>query len=135
MSEQKSIKVGDRVRFIKDYNSEYVCADKGDCGTIVAVDRDFYTVNLDSPEQIYVHRSGIERVELIDPKTAFLSELKGLLAKYDVKIEVAMSTIQTPCLDFTIGNEAISYYPEGCLEDDLDFISVSADNIMDYDKE
>lgn len=132
MSEQTTFKVGDRVRFLKDYDNEYVYADKGDCGTIVTVDRDFYTVNLDSPEQIYVHSSDIERVEPIDPKTAFLSELKELLEKYNAEIEYHMGgddkSDYSEYYAITIGGDRLTY-------DSCEGTSITADNIMDYDKE
>ncbi len=103
---ESKFKVGDRVRLLEDYDNEYVCADKGDCGTVVKVDRNFYTVNLDSPEQIYVHCSDIERIEPIDPKTAFLSELKDLMDKYNAHFEVNFSTQATYLI---VGEERYPY--------------------------
>lgn len=74
----------------------------------------------------------MEEVEPVDPKTAFLSELKGLLEKYDahliahktdMPISVYFDGEDEPCV--TIGKEV----NKGC------GIVITPDNIMEYDKE
>lgn len=80
------------------------------------------------------HTELTEQTEPTDRKTAFLEELRALLSKYDAMINVTWNEYfdmeGTPCIDvdFVIGHSTIT------IEDALDK-SITADNIMDYDKE
>lgn len=75
-------------------------------------------------------------VEPVDPKTAFLSDLAAVLRKHNAVINVGWNdyfdTDKSPRIDMDImfadSNKGI------CLEDVLGK-SLTADNIMDYDKE
>lgn len=66
-------------------------------------------------------------VELIDPKTAFLTELKELLAKYDASFEF----YDVYDMSIMVGKEEIKL---GWLNKE-NAPSITADNIMNYDKE
>lgn len=133
MSMEKKFNVGDRVRFTRDYDIECVCVDKGDCGTIEKIDDNGILITFDSPEYVRIFDTDyIESITPIDPKTAFLLELKGLLEKYnvcliahktDMPISVYFEGEDEPCV--TIGKEV----NKGC------GIVITADNIMDYEKE
>lgn len=69
----------------------------------------------------------MEEVELVDPKTAFLSELKGLLEKYGAEIELLSLDLDTTQLGITSGEFEVEY--------PIDIQQITANNIMDYDKE
>lgn len=130
---EKKFNAGDRVRFTRDYDNEYFCVDKGDCGTIESIDANGILITLDSPQYVRIFDTDhIEQITSIDPKTAFLSELKGLLEKYkthliahktDWPISVYFEGEDEPC--GTIGKEV----NKGC------GVIITHDNIMDYDKE
>lgn len=78
----------------------------------------------------------MEEVEPVDPKTAFLSELKGLLEKYDAKIS-AYSVGYDGELDLTfdVGNCEVLYSEDNPIFKGHSVHTITADNIMDYDKE
>ena len=130
---EKKFNAGDRVRFIRDYDIECVCVDKGDCGTIEKIDTNGMLITLDNPQCVLIFDTDyVEPITPIDPKVAFLSELKGLLEKYnmcliahktDMPISVYFEDEDEPCV--TIGKEV----NKGC------GIVITTDNIMDYDKE
>lgn len=81
---ESKFKVGDRV----------MCTDNGALGVITSIDIDpigvcdGYTVLFDDGEETWVCADMVELSDepLYDPKTAFLSELKGLLEKYNAQI-------------------------------------------------
>lgn len=111
---EKKFSVGDRVRFIRDYDTECVCVDKGDCGTIESVDANDILITLDNPEYIRIFDTDyIESITPTDPKTAFLSELRGLLEKYDVKMSADVSGPDLDCAEidmlFLIGDDEIRF--------------------------
>lgn len=130
MSEQKKFKVGDRV----------MCTDNGALGVITSIDIDpigvcdGYTVLFDDGEETWVCADMVVLSDepIYDPKTAFLSELKGLLTKYDASIigggfEGYGDYLQIQLkMDepFDVGE---SEYGDRCI--------LTADNITDYDKE
>lgn len=117
------IKVGDFIR-IKGVKSIVKVIDV--CSGRYAVDgMQFYTIFCDS--------DGLER---LDPKTAFLAELKALLEKYDAKIELAEDEPECPYIKFYIGEEFVSYESlEPVRVGDYPELLITPDNIMDYDKE
>ena len=127
---EKKINVGDRV----------MCTDNGALGFITSIDIDpigvcdGYTVLFDDGEETWICADMVVHSDEppYDPKTAFLSELKGLLEKYnthliahktDMPISVYFEGEEEPCA--TIGKEV----NKDC------GIVITADNIMDYDKE
>lgn len=76
----------------------------------------------------------LELVASSDPKTAFLTELKELLEKYDVEIIAHIGEDNTtnkdkPLIYIQIRGEVLNY-ERGC-----DYCDITANNIMDYDKE
>lgn len=95
----------------------------GIVGTVIDVDTDGYIINPDHVEEMWIAE---EDAEAYDPKTAFLSELKGLLDKYNAKIAVDFNQsdeIYTTTIAF--GEDSVKYsYTDG----------IDCDNIMDYDK-
>lgn len=119
MNEQKKFKVGNRVR------SKFY----GIVGTVIDVDKDGYIINPDHLDEMWIAEDDAERY---DPKAAFLSELKELLAKYDASIigggyEGYGDYLQVQLrMDepFDVGE---SEYGDRCI--------LTADNVMNYDKE
>lgn len=114
MNEQKTFNIGDRVRFTRDYDNERVCIDKGDCGTIERIDANGILITLDSPESVRIFDTDyVELITPIDPKTAFLSELKGLLEKYGAKMSADVSGPDLDCAEidmlFLIGDDEIRF--------------------------
>lgn len=71
----------------------------------------------------------MEEAEPIDSKTAFLSELKELLEKYDAKIEAYSDNIEPVIMEIHIGGTSIEF------GESSNFLRIGYDNIMDYDKE
>lgn len=137
MNEQKTFIIGDRVRFIRDYDNECVCIDKGDCGTIEKNDANGILITLDNPEYIRIFDTDyIEPITPTDSKTAFLSDLADVLRKHNAVINVSWNdyfdTDKSPMIDMDImfadSNKGI------CLEDVLGE-TLTADNLMEYDKE
>ena len=136
MSKENKLKVGDRVRMKRTVCFDYITFEKGCVGEVVSDETDKGTcfVQMKNAENgtIINHFICASNLELIDPKTAFLSELKGLLEKYnvcliahktDMPISVYFEGEDEPCV--TIGKEV----NKGC------GIVITADNIMDYEKE
>lgn len=115
----KKFEIGDRVR------SKFY----GVVGTITEIDTDGYILKPDTDDDMWIADTDVEPY---DPKTAFLSELKGLLEKYhmyliahetDMPISVYFEGEDEPCV--AIGKEV----NKGC------GIVITANNIMGYDKE
>lgn len=137
---EKKFNVGDRVRFIRDYDNECVYVDKGDCGTIEKIDaNNGILITLDNPEYVRIFDTDyIEQIMSTDSKTAFLSDLADVLRKHNAVINVGWNDgwqaddAKYPLIDMDIlFNDSV----EGiCLEDVLGK-SLTADNIMDYEKE
>lgn len=121
-------KVGDRV----------MCTDNGKLGAVTEIDNDGYgcVVLFDDGEDTWI---GCDMLELsdeppYDPKTAFLSELKELLAKYDAEIYPYSDGWDGETgLSFNLGGKDKIDYPEEVLSK-IGYV-IAADNIMDYDKE
>lgn len=80
---------------------------------------------------IYADSDGLER---LDPKTAFLTELKELLARYNASLGASSFDPLRLSLDVYIGDDCVVSY-------DMDYDRegykgyITADNIIDYDKE
>lgn len=125
MSEKK-IKVGDRVRFKKICINcdEDVRVAEGDYGTVVSVGSPLIKnsndigIELDVPQYISVYSKDVELVEPIEPRTAFLQELKELLSKYHATI-------------FGLDMWA-SINGEQCAFENAEYLD--SNNIMDYEK-
>lgn len=111
------------------YEEVYIsqCTDDGKCG---------YQVTTDCEISVWDKRTAEERKadEAKAKKSAFLAELKELLAKYDAKITIGNDGYDTEeeWLYFEVGGQEVYYthsYKGG-----FDF-PLTADNINDYDKE
>lgn len=113
---ESKFKVGDRVRITSDELPKHeVTLEKGDVGVIVGVAYNgFVRVQFDTTIKgwTFVESKDLELAEPYDPKTAFLSELKELLEKYnvcliahktDMPISVYFKGEDEPCA--TIGKE------------------------------
>lgn len=132
----KKFEIGDRVKIVADeLPGHKLTLEKGDTGVIVGVAYNGYVrVQFDGHVRgdAFVDGKDLELAEPYDPKTAFLSELKGLLEKYDAKIEYHIGSDDksdySEYYAITIGRERLTY-------DNCDGVSLTADNIMDYDKE
>ena len=119
---EKKFSVGDRV----------MCTDNGALGVITSIDIDpigvcdGYTVLFDDGEETWICANMVVHSDEppIDPKTAFLSELKGLLEKYGAELgDSGMYEIEGMEVTFDDGNR-IRY--KHC--------TINALNIMDYEK-
>ena len=127
---EKKFEIGDRV----------MCTDNGALGVITSIDIDpmgvcdGYTVLFDDGEETWICADMVVHSDEppYDPKTAFLSELKELLEKYNVNL-IAHKT-DMPISAYFVGEEMPfanvgKEVNRGC------GVVVTADNIMDYDKE
>lgn len=125
---EKKFNIGDRVRFTRDYDNECVCVDKGDCGTIERIDANGILITLDNPEYVRIFDTDyIEPITPIDPKTAFLLELKGLLEKYNASIYVDFNqSDEIYTTTIAVGEDSVKYNSTD---------GIDCDNIMDYEKE
>lgn len=133
---EKNFKVGDRVRLNPETTQGLGYRDfRGKDAVIINAypHIDLYEISIgNKPISTSVKSNGLVIVEPYDPKTAFLSELKELLAKYDASIigggyEGYGDYLQIQLkMDepFDVGE---SEYGERCI--------LTADNIMDYNKE
>ncbi len=119
MSEQKKFNIGNRVR------SKFY----GIVGTVIDVDADGYIINPDHVEEMWIAE---EDAEAYDRKTDFLTRLSELLREFDAEIEYHIGSDEksdySEYYAITIGRERLSY-------DNCEGASLTADNLMDYDKE
>lgn len=135
----KKIKKGDKVRMRRTVCFDYITFEKG-CVGEVSADEDnkgFCRIRMKNAEsgEITGHFICANNLELIDNKTAFLSDLADVLRKHNAVINVGWNnyfdTDKSPRIDIDImfkdGNEGI------CFEDVLDK-SLTAENIMNLNK-
>lgn len=111
---ENKFKVGDRVRIIGDSTkTEH---------TIKKITEGYYWLETDA----FIGGIWLEKIEPTDPKTAFLSELKELLEKYDAGIYVDFNqSDEIYTTTIAVGEDSVKYnYTDG----------IDCDNIMDYDK-
>ncbi len=133
MEEQKQFKVGDRVRMKRTVCFDYITFEKGCVGEVVSdeTDRGTCFVLMKNAENgtVISHFISTSNLELIDNKTAFLSELKGLLEKYGACIyDYEQYKL---IIDFDNGDSVSWYWGNKPIRE----CALTADNIMDYDKE
>lgn len=117
----KKFEIGDRVR------SKFY----GVVGTIMEIDTDGYILKPDTDDDMWIADTDVEPY---DPKTAFLSDLAAVLRKHNAVINVGWNGNHSdgyPCIDVNIEFENSNRV--ACLEDVLNW-SITANNIMDYDK-
>lgn len=97
---EKKYKVGDFVRRILS----------GEIVKIEVIKEDWIAYR---EERLITGACPMEEVEPVDPKTAFLSELKGLLEKYDAKMSADVSGPDLDCAEidmlFLIGDDEIRF--------------------------
>lgn len=77
----------------------------------------------------------MEEAEPIDPKTAFLSELKGLLEKYDYIISSGVNFGEDNAEKVFQGISFVSSDESMDIDYDHKYGCITPDDIMDYDKE
>ena len=127
--------VGDRVRTLE----RLMYLPPNITGVIVRKESDGrYKVQIDEEEDMcaFYFPAQLELVKAYNHKTAFLTELKDLLAKYDARISLYAKgsycgdDIESVTMSISVGNECIDYTIKDFFDTDI-----SADNIMDYDKE
>lgn len=112
-------KAGDRVR------SKFY----GIVGSVIDVDTDGYIIEPDHVEEMWIAE---EDAEAYDRKTDFLTRLSELMREFDAEIEYHIGSDEksdySEYYAITIGRERLTY-------DNCGGASLTADNIMDYDKE
>lgn len=128
---EKNFKVGDRVRLNPETTQGLGYRDfRGKDAVIINAypHIDLYEISIgNKPISTSVKSNGLVIVEPYDPKTAFLSELKGLLEKYDASIYVDFNqSDEIYTTTIAVGEDSVKYnYTDG----------IDCDNIMDYGKE
>lgn len=123
---EKKFKKGDRV----------LCTDSGNYGNITEIDGPddygeiWYEVLFDDGEETWLNEEYLELTD-VDKKTAFLTELKELLIKYDVTI----NSYGEDCghgFGFKFGDDEIWYSNDWIVKTDFTF-PITPSNIFDYD--
>lgn len=137
---EKRLKKGDKVRMRRTVCFDYITFEKDCAGEVTSgeTNRGFCCVKMTNAEngKMTEHFICANNLELIDNKTAFLSDLADVLRKHNAVINVGWNdyfdTDKSPRIDMDImfadNNKGI------CLEDVLGK-SLTADNIMDYKRE
>gem|GEM_PF-5908524 len=136
---EKKLKKGDKVRMRRTVCFDYITFEKG-CVGEVSSDEDtkgFCRIRMKNAEsgEMTEHFICACNLEPIDSKLAFLSDLAAVLRKHNAVINVGWNGNHSdgyPCIDVNIQFENSNRV--ACLEDVLNW-SITADTIMDYDKE
>lgn len=119
---EKKFKKGDRV----------MCTDNGKLGVVTEVDIDVYgcVVLFDDGEDTWLECSMLEHSNEppYNQKTAFLTELKGLLEKYNAVINFGTNGDTNIEMDIAIGHEGVVY-------SDICSRTFTSENISNYDFE
>lgn len=127
MNETK-FKVGDRV----------LCTDNGNYGNVTFVDTSqvgeydgeiWYEVSFDNGEETWLTAEQLELTS-VDKKTAFLTELKALLEKYDAKINVCVRDWDEVYMEFILGDSKNEVY----IDYSKPYVYLTPENIFDYDE-
>lgn len=139
MITNKMFKKGDKVRMRRTVCFDYITFEKGCVGEVLSDEdnKGFCSIRMKNAEsgEITEHFICACNLEPIDNKTAFLSDLAAVLRKHNAVINVGWNGNHSdgyPCIDVNIQFENSNR--AACLEDVLNW-SITADNIMDYDKE
>ena len=118
MTNEHNFKVGDKVR-VKSTDIEDIIIDM--CNDNVFLkDNGYWSTNV------------LELVESQDRRTAFLTRLQSLLKEHNATIQAYMSGVDTTglCIYFADENVAEADYKQNDT-----ICEITADNIMDFDKE
>lgn len=128
---KNEIKIGDRVRFTGDYTHYAESAlEKGEVYTVVHADRiGGYDLAVQCTAYS-VEAEDLEVVEPLDRRSAFLTCLQSLLKEFDAHIEPCGCEIEG--LSFVLKDNEEIYYK---MDDFSPMRNLTADNIMDFDKE
>lgn len=126
---EKGFKVGDFVRMVKDplYKLEDTWVEKGDIGIVTGLeDSNVFCVDFRTTVQESIFPSNYNLIERIDPKTAFLAELKDLLDRYNASIYVDFDqSDEIYNTTIAVGEDSVKYsYAYG----------IDTDNVLNYDK-
>lgn len=121
--------IGDRVRLNPETTQGFGYCDFRDKDAVIInawPHIDLYEISIgDKPISTGVKSNDLVMVEPYDPKTAFLSELKDLLARYGAELGDG-GTYKVAGMEVTFDNgERIRYKHS----------TINADNIMDYEEE
>lgn len=115
---ENKFKVGDRVRLNPETTQGLGYRDfRGKDAVIINAypHKDLYEISIgNKPISTSAKSNELVMVEPYDPKTAFLSELKGLLGKYHARFEVDFSSQTTHLI---IGDKRYPYLAPKWIED------------------
>lgn len=140
MSEQKSLKVGDRVRFTReDCHWIEIPIHNGDEGVIIGNGSGYFPNSVDVDFSGVTDEISVNDLELIEPynpKTDFLTRLQSLLSEFDAEIRFVEGDYSPAILFMGHKGEKTRF---GKFIDGVVLYSthscISAETIMDYDKE
>ena len=138
MTNEYNFKIGDKVATKKPYdiaiNGNTTTIPIGDEGVIENVDGEELLV--DFPGYfcaLTLNIADVEPIQPLDRRTAFLTRLQSLLREFDATICGGLSdTHNDDVIYISIGDDEIAYRNG---EMGVSFASITADNIMDFDKE
>lgn len=137
---EKKLKKGDKVRMRRSVCFDYITFEKGCAGEVTSgeTNRGFCCVKMTNAEngKMTEHFICANNLELINNKTAFLSDLAAVLRKHNAVINVAyndyVDRAEAPRIDMDI---CFVDSKRGIFIEDVLDKTITADNIMDYDKE
>ena len=134
MTNEQNFKKGDRVRYIGNFQCWVrTDIDPNETYTVKSVKDD--EVIIDVPSEGVICAKELEFAEPLAYESDFLAELSELLRKYDAVINVNhdryFDTEETPMIQMVIQGKSIN--PFVVLNDVLSY-TITADNIMDFDK-
>ena len=132
MTNEHNFKVGDKVATTKPYdiaiNGNTTTMPIGEVGVIENIDGEKLLV--DFPEYycaLTLMASDVEPIQPLDRRTAFLTRLQSLLREFDATIEINPYYETAACLSLWLNKE--------CAFKNKEARMITADNIMDFDKE
>lgn len=130
---EAKFRVGDRV----------LCTDDGEYGNVTFVDTSqvgeygeiWYEVLFDNGEETWLTAEQLELTD-VDKKTAFLTELKALLERFNAEIVAHIGEDDTtyqpkPLMYIELGGGIVCNYEN---YKDCDLVEITPSNIFDYDK-
>lgn len=133
---EKRLKKGDKVRMRRTVCFDYITFEKDCAGEVTSgeTNRGFCCVKMTNAEngKMTEHFICANNLELIDNKTAFLSDLADVLRKHNAEIFGGSFDGYGGYLQVRLGNES----PFDVGEDNrYDGVVLTPDNIMDFNKE